>query len=532
MFERLAGYFKYAKKNENQTSGLFRVRDDDDLLSSTLSLLTHMTELKLDARRVARIIQDADSGDPREQAELFATLQEKEPIIGAHLQTRRLAVMGCPLHIDSKKHPKEAEAIQEMLQKAGLRTAISALLDAIGTGYAGVAVDWSPGGAAINGFVGISPTAWVFDDAGNPALYSISGPPKPLVDFHPAQVLYIVSEGKAGLPCRKGLLRALLWMFLFKNAGFREWNLFLERFGTPFIMGAIPPNEFTNSKLREDLIKSLMSIRGAGVGVGTTETKMDILNGAAAGNKDAFEALQRYCDEIITLVILGQLASSDKAGGLSRGTAQDKVRQDILESDALMVQDALQNLVAWYCRLRHGWTDADDITVVIDYQPPEDLKTSAEMFSTLANAARRPLDPQQIFEKFGVKLGEPEPVPNMLPNEKPEQKEFADTTGKKAETASERIINATLARMVDTEALEAWRIPIDAAIRQAFGDLDPEDPELLDKFRKRAPAFLASLPGLMDEFETSAFEDALQGAMLAGFLNGALPAGFWRKTSS
>jgi hypothetical protein len=86
--------------------------------------------------------------------------------------------------------------------------------------------------------------------------------------------------------------------------------------------------------------------------------------------------------------------------------------------------------------------------------------------------------------------------------------------------------------MVDTEALEAWRIPIDAAIRQAFGDLDPEDPELLDKFRKRAPAFLASLPGLMDEFDTSAFEDALQGAMLAGFLNGALPAGFWRKTSS
>lgn len=191
MFERLAGYFKYAKKNENQTSGLFRVRDDDDLLSSTLSLLTHMTELKLDARRVARIIQDADSGDPREQAELFATLQEKEPIIGAHLQTRRLAVMGCPLHIDSKKHPKEAEDIQGMLQKAGVRKAVSAMLDAIGTGYAGVAVDWAPGGAKVNGFSPISPNAFVFDAAGNPALYSITGSPKPLADDPPGQILYI-----------------------------------------------------------------------------------------------------------------------------------------------------------------------------------------------------------------------------------------------------------------------------------------------------------------------------------------------------
>ena len=101
--------------------------------------------------------------------------------------------------------------------------------------------------------------------------------------------------------------------------------------------------------------------------------------------------------------------------------------------------------------------------------------------------------------------------------------------GRKASATGDRLIRATLGRMVDEDALAAWRLPIDAAIRKAFGDLDPADPELVAKFRERGPAFLASLPGVMDQFDARAFEDALQGALLAGFLNGALPVGFWRR---
>lgn len=530
MLEFLSGYFRYKKPDSKHP--LSNTDKDESLASAILSLTSPLNMGQMKADKVAAIIADADDGDPRGQAELFSIVQEKEPIWAAHLQTRRLAVLGSPMRVESKKHVQQAEEILQMLERAKWRGAISNLLDAIGTGYAGVVVDWMQGGAGINGFDPIMPTSWIFDAAGNPAIAGVAGNPVPLASYHPAQILYLVSEGKAGLPCRKGVMRTLLWMFLFKNGGFRNWPLFLERFGVPFILGKISANDFKDPVRRHELTKSLMSIRGAGVGVGTTETQMEILNGAGAGNKDAFEQFQRYCDEIVTLTILGQLASSDKAGGLSRGTAQDKVRQDILEADCLMIQESFQSLINSICQFKYGMDDADDIKFVIDCQPPEDLKATAEMFATVANAARRPLDPKQVFERFGIKLGEPEPVPEINPKEKPEQKEFSDTTGKKAETASERIINATLARMVDTEALEAWRIPIDAAIRKAFGDLDPEDPDLPEKFRKRAPAFLASLPGLMDEFETSAFEDALQGAMLAGFLNGALPAGFWRKTSS
>lgn len=120
-----------------------------------------------------------------------------------------------------------------------------------------------------------------------------------------------------------------------------------------------------------------------------------------------------------------------------------------------------------------------------------------------------------------------DPAPTPMPGlGMPPRQMFSDTMP--ASNAGETLIRATLGKMVDEDALAAWRLPVDAAIRKSFGDLDPEDPELADKFRLRAPGFLASLPGLLDQFDSRSFEEALQGALLAGFLNGSLPVSFWR----
>ena len=81
-------------------------------------------------------------------------------------------------------------------------------------------------------------------------------------------------------------------------------------------------------------------------------------------------------------------------------------------------------------------------------------------------------------------------------------------------------------------ALEAWRAPIDAAIRKHFGDVDPEgldDRQLLAAFAERAPAFLASLPGVMDAIDDRELTRALGESMLAGYLDGLMPPGFWKR---
>ena len=215
---------------------------DGDLRAMSVSIYDGLAaRLRLTPDRLVNIISNADNGDPREQAVLFSTILEKEPIVAAHLQTRRLAVQSCPWSVQSETNQKLADEITAELRAAGLTKAVGHLLDCIGTGYSGVVVDWAKGGAGIRGFVPISPDVWTFDEGGFPAISTVDGRnEEPLANFHPAQIIYIVNDGKAGLPCRRGVMRTLLWMHLFKNSSFRDWGVFLERFGIPFILGKIP----------------------------------------------------------------------------------------------------------------------------------------------------------------------------------------------------------------------------------------------------------------------------------------------------
>lgn len=508
---------------------------DGDMMAMAVSLFDGVAaKVRLTPDRLVSIITQADCGDPREQAVLFSTVLEKEPIVASHLQTRRLAVQSCPWKVQSEAQPALAEEIQGELLRAGIRKAIGYLLDCIGTGYSGVVVDWAKGGAGINGFVPISPDVWTFDEGGYPAITTIDGRNEvPLAKYHPAQILYVVNDGKAGLPCRKGVLRTLLWMHLFKNSSFRDWAVFLERFGIPFILGKIPSGDFFDAKKREELLKGIMGIRSGGAGVGTVETEMQILNGASSGNQQAYESFQRYCDEIMTLVILGQRASSDAAGGLSKGTAQEAVRQDLLAADCGIIEEAIQKTcVEWLCRLKHGMADAGDIRFKIDCALPEDMNTRAERDLKISQATGCRLSRKYAMETYGVELEEPEPPPDPLAQM--QQGEFSDRPfdlAARRREAAWRLTRATVRRMMDEDVFEAWRGPIEAAARRAFGDIDPEAEDAIEQFGKRVPDFLAALPGILDHFAPEEFCRVMRGGVLASFLN-TLPPNALRKGKS
>lgn len=384
-----------------------QLQDLPELWSSAVPLLSEMAQrARLTPDRLQRIITSADGGQPFEQAALFDVMLEKEPRFAAHLQTRRLAVLRCKWRVENPDDKKSAEEIENMFRAAGLRDAMSQLLRAIGIGYAGVMVNWERGGASIKGFESIASDRFVFDEVGFPAVLPDAGEPLPLSSFAPAQILYTVADGQCGLPTRAGLLRTLMWLYLFKNTNFTLWNQFLERFGVPFILGKLPSGDFNDAKKRAELLRSIMNVRSGGGGVGTTETDMQTINGASGSNQEAFAEFQRYCDETATLVILGQLASSDHAGGLSSGTAQDQVRQDILQSDCELISKQIQKLLDWYIRFTIGEEAVGKFKFVIDCEKPEDMNIRADRDAKIAAAAGCRLSRKYAEETYGVQLEE------------------------------------------------------------------------------------------------------------------------------
>jgi len=537
MFEKLKDFasgirMRYAFGKPERAAG--PLERDYGLMSTSIPVVDDIcSRARITPDRLVRIMNDADAGEPQEQARLFEVMLDKEPRFAAHLSTRRLAVLGCKWSVKSEKEPSIADEIVKTLRDADARKAIGALVRSVAFGYSGVAVDWLAGGSGIRKFMPIASDRWIFDEAGNPALETDSGERRSLVSYHPAQILYCTADGMTGMPAKNGLLRTLLWLYLFKNVNFTLWNQFLERFGVPFILGKLPSGDFNDAKKRQELYRSILAVRSGGGGVGTTETDMQMINGVSGSNNDAFEAFQRYCDETATLVILGQLATSDKAGGLSNNGAQDKVRQDILEADCSMVLTEMQKLVNWLLKFRYGIGDGHDFVFSIDCEKPEDMNIRAERDAKVAAASGCVLERKYAEETYGIRLDD-KPASGDVPGQEGQFSDNPVRVPKKA-TAMDRTISGicdrALMSIVDGEALEAWRGPVDDAVKKAFGDLDPSlpDDQLLAAFAERAPGFLESLPGVMDAMDDRVLVEALGHSMLAGYVNGLMPADFWKK---
>ena len=96
-------------------------------------------------------------------------------------------------------------------------------------------------------------------------------------------------------------------------------------------------------------------------------------------------------------------------------------------------------------------------------------------------------------------------------------------------TSAGDILRAALSSLADPESLAAFDAAIGAAAEAAFAGLDPASPTLAEDFRGRLPALMDALPQVFAATDPAEAAEAIQDAMLAAFLNGALPPDFWRR---
>ena len=57
-------------------------------------------------------------------------------------------------------------------------------------------------------------------------------------------------------PYGKSLLATLYWLFFFKQNGFKFWAKFLERFGTPILLGKVNSKDTTTTDMNNALLNA------------------------------------------------------------------------------------------------------------------------------------------------------------------------------------------------------------------------------------------------------------------------------------
>lgn len=144
-------------------------------------------------------------------------------------------------------------------------------------------------------------------------------------------------------PRGEALLSRCYWPWFFRTHGWRFYAKFLERHGSPLLVGkGDNPTEMAKA------LQSALASAVAAVG------KEDSVESVGSGNAGvAFESFQRAQDKRIQKVILGQTLTtdSDGKGSYALGKVHDDVRDDRRQGDIKMVSRTIQRFLAALCAL-------------------------------------------------------------------------------------------------------------------------------------------------------------------------------------
>lgn len=356
-------------------------------------------QTKLTAQYINNVLSGADSGTSEDQAALFQMIQERDAVVAAHLQTRKLAVAALDWQITGGDEKKRTE-VTEILKASGLRHLINHLLDAIPTGYAGSAIDWLKGGSRIKGYKHVNPTNWRFDRAGNPGII-INGMEKGLNEYHRFAFTFHSYTLKPGIPATGGILRPLVWIYFFKNYAIKYKTRYLEKFGIPFIIEKISDADFRDEAMRSSLKNELATIGANGVGVTTKESEITFPTAAANSQNANFLEWITKLDEYYALTILGQLASSNVATGMSNGQIQENVRGDLKAADANAIAETINNQIMLPLEFyRYG---THQLQFTMDAKPSVNMTEKMNILKGLKESGYE-IEDDFVEELFGMPL--------------------------------------------------------------------------------------------------------------------------------
>lgn len=186
---------------------------------------------------------------------------------------------------------------------------------------------------------------------------------------------FTVRRSTARNPYGEALLSRAYWPWFYRHNGWRFWMQFLERFGSPLLLGK------TSGDPAQMVDQLVTAVQDAVVAVGSDDEVKAV---AVPGTGEAFDKADKALVERIQRLILGQTASSGDAAGFSQGQMQENVRKDKRDADLRLVAPTVQCLINALVTLRFGDTDEGPRFVMEDGKGVQTDRATRD--ATLTNA--------------------------------------------------------------------------------------------------------------------------------------------------
>ncbi|WP_111860000.1 phage portal protein family protein [Acinetobacter sp. CFCC 10889] len=328
--------------------------------------------------------------------------------IAQTIETRLDALLAEPIRIEPNNTPEAAHILKELLE--WYFEIASCCFGALLLGYSVQEAVYEIKKEGYIGFewIGEKPMQWFEPKNDGRLIYRQEG----TVDEREVDQTFkfFLTRRKASYeqPYGKALLATLYWLFFFKQNGFKFWAKFLERFGTPILLGKVKSKNTTTDDMNNALLnahaQSVLSIDGA--------DDVQILSTPGSGTAgSSFESFNNQLLRQIQKVVLGQTLTSgtDGTGSRALGQVHENVRRDKLKSDMRLITPTLQAIVNALCKL-NNWGDHK---VILGEESKPLNKEQAERDVHLKNAGAN-LTPQYFQREYGLQDGdiaEPAQIP-------------------------------------------------------------------------------------------------------------------------
>lgn len=439
---------------------------------------------------------------------------EADDEVSQCLDTRREAVVATPWRLEPQAGPGTdlVEQELELLLEPVIRCAFAAI----------------PYGYSVGEFV------YVRRPSGQIGIASFSE--KPFEWFEPrsdGSLVYHPEDGSAGAagilcdprkfmltvrnptyrsPMGEGLLPRLYWPVFIRREGWRSWLKYLERFGTPILVGkTVAPDDFVKA------MKAAGIERSFGV---RPDEEIEAMFSTGPGE---FQRVEDAVIKRIQRLILGQTLTSDvgDVGSYAAAKVHNEVRIDKRNADLRLVSASVQRIVNSLCGL--NGIEPPRFELVDNTGLESERATRDATLLPVLKESRLNLSRDYFLDRYDLDEGdledapEPEPVPAFgdgdpqgedpdepEPDQNMSQREpvtLAPTSGFGAEQeAIERLADATL-------AAAASPIPADAIKAAILAARSPED--LTERLAK-----------VYDQADPEAFRTILERALFAADLMG------------
>lgn len=318
-------------------------------VGSVRSPLFESVANSLSPERLAQILVGVDQNDILDILTLAEEMEERELFYSSTLRTRKLAVVGLDFMVeaatDNADDVKIRDAVAEMIEDEPFIDLVSDLTDALAKSFAVSEIIWDKSGKQWypDRYERRDQRYFQFDEETFDELRlrdeedEVNG-----IALAPYKFIEHRPNIKSGITIRGGLARLAVVAYMCKGYVLKDWLAFAEVFGMPLRIG-----KYGKSATKEQKAALLQAVASIGIDAACIipETMLiDIEESATtSGGDKIFLGFADYLDKQISIGILGQTASTQGTPGkLGNEDSQDKVRKDILISDARQMSKTIR----------------------------------------------------------------------------------------------------------------------------------------------------------------------------------------------